>query len=270
MNREMKNIAIIFAGGIGQRMGSNIPKQFLEVYGKPILIHTLEKFQLHDEVDLIYVGCKEEYIPYFKELVEKYHIDKIPENGIIPGGSSGQDTIYRILKQARKYNQDDSIVLIHDGVRPIITDEVISRNIESVKQFGSAITCTPCFETPIVSYDGKRVAETPARSNVYTAQAPQSFFLGDILAVHEKVREYDPNYEGEGIVDSCTLVTTAGGEVNIIEGNRGNIKVTTPEDYIDLLARLSAEDQKKIFSLMTSSELEKEKMKNMQITKRYK
>lgn len=250
----MKNIAIIFAGGTGQRMGSEIPKQFLEVYGKPILIHTLEKFQLHEEIDLIYVGCKEEYIPYFKELVKKYHINKIPENGIISGGNSGQDTIYRLLKHARNNNDEDSIVLIHDGVRPIITEEVISKNIDSVKTYGTAITCTSCFETPVISYDGKTVSETPARNNVYTAQAPQSFHLGEILKIHDKVREYDPNYEGEGIVDSCTLARSVGVDVNIIEGNRGNIKVTTPGDYIDLLARLSAEDQKQIFSLVSNNE----------------
>ena len=90
---RVKNIAIIFAGGVGSRMGSEIPKQFLQVYGKEIIIHTLEKFQYNDNVDLIYVGCVEEYIHDFEQMVQKYHITKIPVDGIIPGGTSGQDTI---------------------------------------------------------------------------------------------------------------------------------------------------------------------------------
>ena len=244
----MKNIAIIFAGGTGQRMGSEVPKQFLNVYGKPIIIHTLEKFQYNDNIDLIYVACKEELIPYLLNLVEKYQISKIPKNGIVAGGATGQDSIYNALFAARKDNPGNSIVLIHDGVRPIITDEVINNNIESVCSNGSAITCTPCYETPVISFDGITVSELPARKHTYTAQAPQSFRLDDILNIHEKVRKENPSYDG--IVDSCTLMKKNGFEVSIVEGNRGNIKVTTPEDYIDLLARLSAEDQKQIFCLL--------------------
>lgn len=245
------NIAIIFAGGVGQRMGANIPKQFLNVYGKPIIIHTLEWFQFHPEIDKIYVACKEELIPLFNEMVEKYRIDKIPNGGIVAGGVTGQDSIYNALSAAYKENSEDSIVLIHDGVRPIINDDVISRNIQSVKEYGSAITCTPCFETPVISYDGVSVSELPRRKNVYTAQAPQSFRLGDVIKVHEKERKVNSSYTD--VVDTCTLMKKNGFDVHIIEGNRGNIKVTTPEDYIDLLARLSAEDQKQIFSMLEES-----------------
>ncbi len=244
------NIAIIFAGGVGKRMGSSVPKQFLNVYGKPIIIHTLEKFQYHPEIDKIYVACKEDLIPYLKELVEKYNITKIPKGGIVPGGATGQDSIYNGLCAARKENPEDSIVLIHDGVRPIITEEVISKDIASVKEFGSAITSTPAYETPIISYDGSSVAELPKRKNVYTAQAPQCFRLGDVLKVHEKVRKENPEYTD--IVDTCTLMRSNGFDVKLIEGNRGNIKVTTPEDYIDLLAKLSSEDYKQIFELYTN------------------
>ena len=250
------NIAIIFAGGVGQRMGSSIPKQFLNVYGKPIIIHTLEKFQYHDEIDKIYVACKKELIPHLEELVKKYNITKIPEGGIVPGGKTGQDSIYNGLYAASLENDGDSIVLIHDGVRPLINDELISRNIDSVKKYGSAITVTAAYETPVVSYDGKNVDELPLRKNVYTAQAPQSFRLKDILEMHEKVRKENPDYTD--IIDSCTLMEKNGFNVRLIEGVRGNIKVTTPEDYLDLLARLSAEDQKQIFELYTHKEKEEE------------
>ena len=246
------NIAIIFAG----RMGSNIPKQFLNVYGKPIIIHTLEKFQYHSEIDKIYVACKEELIPAFEEMVQKYNITKIPEGGIVAGGATGQDSIFNALSAAAKENDGDSIVLIHDGVRPLINEELISKNIASVKEFGSAITCTPAFETPVISYDGTNVDELPKRKFVYTAQAPQSFRLKDIYEMHKKVRKENPEYTD--IIDSCTLMEKNGYNVRLIEGIRGNIKVTTPEDYIDLLAKLSAEDQKQIFELYTSKKKQDE------------
>jgi len=248
----MKNIAIIFAGGVGQRMGADIPKQFLKVYDKEIIIHTIEKFQYTDQIDEIYVGCKEEYIPFLKELVKKYNITKIPEGGIIPGGVTGQDTIYNILKKAREHNDGDSIVLIHDGVRPLITDELIIENIENVKKFGTSITCCSCFETPIISVDGEKIDEVLKRDTVYMAKAPQCFHLDEILQAHEKVRNTELGYNNKKIVDSCSLYMYIGNQVHLTEGNRENIKVTTVEDYISLLATLSVEDQKQIFMLKES------------------
>ena len=246
---RVKNIAIIFAGGVGSRMGSEIPKQFLQVYGKEIIIHTLEKFQYNDNVDLIYVGCVEEYIHDFEQMVQKYHITKIPVDGIIPGGTSGQDTIYKVLKRAREDNPGDSICLIHDGVRPLITDDLINKCIKSVQEYGSAVTVTKAFETPIISEDGEKVKEVLPRKFVYTAQAPQSFRLDDILTAHEKIRATEEGYDNPRIVDSCSLMKECGNTVHIVEGNRGNIKVTTLDDYITLLGNLEIEDYYQVFKL---------------------
>ena len=246
---RVKNIAIIFAGGVGSRMGSEIPKQFLQVYGKEIIIHTLEKFQYNDNVDLIYVGCVEEYIHDFEQMVQKYHITKIPVDGIIPGGTSGQDTIYKVLKRAREDNPGDSICLIHDGVRPLITDDLINKCIKSVQEYGSAVTVTKAFETPIISENGMEVKEVLPRKFVYTAQAPQSFRLDDILAAHEKIRATEEGYDNPRIVDSCSLMKECGNTVHIVEGNRGNIKVTTLDDYITLLGNLEIEDYYQVFKL---------------------
>jgi len=244
-----KNIAIIFAGGMGSRMGGNIPKQFLKIYGKEIIIHTLEKFQYNDNIDLIYVGCIKEYIKDLEKLVKRYNITKIPIGGIIPGGISGQDTIYKVLKKAAEENFENSICLIHDGVRPLISDRVINDNIESVKKYGSAITSTKVFETPIISTDGTSINQVLERDNIYTAQAPQSFYLKDILKAHEIIRNKEMGYNNPKIVDSCSLMMECGYQVHLIEGNRGNIKVTTVEDYINLLANLSVKDQEQIFKL---------------------
>lgn len=222
------NIAIIFAGGSGARMKTHgLPKQFLKVEGKPIIIKTLENFEKNSNIDKIYIACKADWIDYLKEEIENYHIGKVMK--IVEGGETGQDSIYNALKAASEENPKDSIVLIHDGVRPFITQELIDQNIEDVKKYGSSITSTPCFETAIVSEDGENIQEVPDRNVMYTAQAPQCFYLGKIIEVHEKVRTTEERYNG--IVDSCNLMRKNGHEVHITIGNRNNIKVTTPTDY---------------------------------------
>lgn len=222
------NIAIIFAGGSGTRMKTHgLPKQFLKVEGKSIIIKTLENFEYNKEIDKIYIACKEDWIDYLKEELDNNNITKVAK--IVPGGESGQDSIYNALKAAGQENPANSIVLIHDGVRPFIGKELISRNIQDVKEYGSSITSTPCFETAIVSSDGQNVENVPNRNIMYTAQAPQCFYLGKILEVHEQVRARAEKYEG--IVDSCNLMRNNGYDVHITMGPRNNIKVTTPTDY---------------------------------------
>lgn len=240
----MKNIAVIFAGGSGARMGSGIPKQFLEVDNKPILIHTLELFDDHPEIDAICVACREDYIPQLQKLIKKFGLMKVEK--IVAGGATGQDSIYNGLMAAKSVDED-AIVLIHDGVRPCINAEVISLNIASVKENGNAITCTSMFETPVSSKNGKRIDATPPRSEFYTAQAPQSFYLNDILAVHDETRKVNPSYDG--IVDSCSLMRSADKEVFIVEGPRGNIKVTTPEDLYIFRAMREYKESVNIFGL---------------------
>ncbi|MFR3530186.1 MAG: 2-C-methyl-D-erythritol 4-phosphate cytidylyltransferase [Lachnospiraceae bacterium] len=239
------NIAIIFAGGSGKRMGAGMPKQFLEINGKPIIIHTLDNFQNSALIDKIYISCKKEYIERLKQMLDYYRITKAA--GVVEGGETGQDSIYHGLKCALSENPEDSIVLIHDGVRPLISEEVIAENIESVKTYGSAITCTPFYETPVISVSGQVVEDMPVRKYMYTAQAPQSFRLGEIVKAHEEVRKVNPGYQD--IADSCYLYRSLGKEVHIIEGNRGNIKVTTPEDFYLLRALLQYRENEQILGL---------------------
>lgn len=241
----MKNIVAVFAGGIGQRMNSSIPKQFLEIYGKPIIIHTLEKFQYNEFIDEIYVGCKVEYIDYFNELVKRYNLSKV--KSVIPGADSGLGTIYELLKKIKSVN-DEAVVLIHDGVRPSIDDEVISKNIESVLQYGNAITCVPSFETPVISSDGDYVEKYLDRKIVYTAKAPQSFKLTEIIAAYDAVRNHDGKFDGP-FVDSCSIALNSGMKLKIVLGNRDNIKVTTSNDYIEILGKMLADDYSKFFKL---------------------
>ena len=160
------NIAVIFAGGSGVRMGAGIPKQFLEINGKPIIVHTLELFENHNEIDKIYIVMLRDYIPYMNRLVKKFALGKVC--GIVEGGETGQDSIYNGLKKAQSENPDDSIVLIHDGVRPWVSYDTISRNIAGVKENGNAITCTSCYETILISENGKEVKDVPYRKNTFS------------------------------------------------------------------------------------------------------
>lgn len=239
------NIAIIFAGGAGVRMGAGIPKQFLEINGKPIIVHTLDLFENHPEIDKIYMSVLKDYIPYMKKLINKFNINKVA--GIVAGGETGQDSIYNALSLAAEENPGDSIVLIHDGVRPSVSYDTISRNIEGVKKNGNAVTCTPCFETILMSHNGDKVETVPYRKDTFAAQAPQSFRLEDILSAHEKVRKKESRYDN--LVDSCTLIKSIGREAYMVEGNRGNIKVTTPEDVYMYRALIQYRENEQAFGI---------------------
>lgn len=238
-----KNIAIIFAGGSGARMGSGIPKQFIEVNGKPIIIHTLDIFEDHPDIDEIYVACKEDCIEKLKKMVKKHMITKVMN--IVPGGNTGQDSIYNALSAARENNSEDSIVLIHDGVRPCITKELVDDVLICVKENGSAVTCSAMYETPVISQDGKTVDEVPPRAPFYTAQAPQCFYLGNVLEAHAIMRKSNPEYKG--VVDTCTMMKMLGKDVKLVVGPRGNIKVTTPEDLYTFRAMIEYKESEQIF-----------------------
>ncbi|DAA80901.1 MAG TPA: 2-C-methyl-D-erythritol 4-phosphate cytidylyltransferase [Cyanobacteria bacterium UBA10660] len=240
------NIAIIFAGGIGQRLNNgenSTPKQFLKINDKPIIIRTLELFQTHKDIDKIYISIHPDYYEYMQELVKYYYITKT--SGIVNGGKTGQESIYNALKLAQKENPQDSIVLIHDGVRPNITEEVITKNIECTKKNGNAITCTSCFETILISENGINPEHVPYRKDTYAAQAPQTFHLGEVIEAHEITRKTNPNYTD--IVDTCTLYKTLDKKTFMVKGNRGNIKITTIEDLYILRALIRYKEDLEAF-----------------------
>ena len=240
------NIAIIFAGGIGQRLKNeenSTPKQFLKINDKPIIIRTLELFQTHKDIDKIYISIHPDYYEYMQELVKYYYITKTA--GIVNGGKTGQESIYNALKLAQKENPQDSIVLIHDGVRPNITEEVITKNIECTKKNGNAITCTSCFETILISENGINPEHVPYRKDTYAAQAPQTFHLGEVIEAHEITRKTNPNYTD--IVDTCTLYKTLNKKTFMVKGNRGNIKITTIEDLYILRALIRYKEDLEAF-----------------------
>lgn len=237
------NNVLIFAGGSGSRMNSKSkPKQFLRLYGKEIIIHTLENFQYHHEIDNIVIACLEPWIPALKKLLDKYELDKV--KAVVPGGKTGQESIYNGLRAIHEFAPDDSIVLIHDGVRPLVNDELISACINSVKVHGSAITVTPAIET-IVTTDGNRIQTITDRSKCYHAKAPQCFYLGDILKAHEQAIK-DGKFN---MIDSASLMRYYGNELYTVLGTFDNIKITTPADFYTFRALYDVRENQQIFGI---------------------
>lgn len=236
------NIGVIFAGGVGRRMNNKgLPKQFLKIYNEPIIVHTLKIFQESNQIDAVVVSIVETYIDYMRQLVKEYNLTKVKL--IVSGGETGQLSIYNGLKAAQKIgNGENDIVLVHDGVRPLIDSDLLDRNINAVKQYGSAISCVPQKETTILSKDGKTIEMTTNRNETFIARAPQSFYLNELLELHEKILK-----EGEkNIIDSCSLMLRYGKKVHIVECDSSNIKITTPDDYYVVKAILEAKENMQI------------------------
>ena len=238
------NIAAIFAGGSGVRMHTKSrPKQLLELNGKPIIIYTLELFDNHPQVDAIVVACIDSWIPFLKKMIRKFEITKVIE--IVPGGETGQDSIYNALQAAeRAADGKDATVMIHDGVRPLITEQTITDNINTVEEFGSCITCVPATETFVVSQADDSL-EIPSRANSLIARAPQSFHLSDIMTAHRRAIS-----EGmHDFIDSCTMMSHYGYTLKTIIGPMENIKITTPTDFFIFRAMVEVHENQQIFGL---------------------
>ncbi len=237
------NASLIFAGGAGSRMNSRAkPKQFLQFFGKELIIHTLENFQEHPEIDSIVVVCKEDWISFLEKLLLKYGIDKA--KWIVPGGETGQASIFCGLLELEKHCPSDTVVLIHDGVRPFVDESLISECIKSVKEKGSAITVVPAIETIVTTDDGKITGITD-RSKCFHAKAPQCFFLGDIISSHRKAI----NDGNTNMIDSASLMMTYGHELFTVEGRFDNIKITTPADFYTFKALYEVRENQQIFGL---------------------
>lgn len=225
---KAKNIAVIFAGGVGTRMGyKSGPKQFMSAKQKPIIIYTLELFEKHEEIDCIYIATVSTYIDYMHKLVEEYNIKKVVK--VISGGNTAHQSIYNILSAAfHDGHHHDSIVLIHDGVRPIVSYQMITDSISHVKMTGNSIACTPAIETICKSKDGVLADEMLDRNEMYILQAPQSFKLGYIYELNKKASE--ENLTGD-FVDQASMAKFFGAELNLLPGIVENIKITTKPDY---------------------------------------
>lgn len=222
----MSHIALIIAGGSGNRMGQDIPKQFMHVDGCPIIIHTLKAFQDHPGIDGIAVVCLEGWETVLQSYANQFSVTKL--KWIFPGGKTGMESIHNGIYGLKDAGCDDEdLVLIHDAVRPLLPQDIISSNIAVCKKYGYAITGIKCREAILESEDGFTTTTSIPRDRLIRTQTPQTFRLGNIIMAHEEAKE-------KGIKDSvasCTLMAELGGrEMHIVPGSEKNIKVTTVED----------------------------------------
>lgn len=236
------NIAVVFAGGTGKRMHSGaIPKQFLELHGKPLIVYTLEKFQNHQDIDAIVVVCLKSWIGKLEKLVNTYDLNKV--RAVTPGGETPQESAFQGLLKVREFAKDDDIVLVHDGVRPLVDESTITKGIACTRKNGNAITVTPAIET--IFLDNTREGEVGQildRSQCLMARAPQCFLLGELYRAQKTSLE-----KGEKFIDSASLMKAYGHKLYTVEGVPENIKITTPIDFYMFSAIIDAKESSKVF-----------------------
>ena len=229
------NIGLIIAGGSGNRMGQDIPKQFMHLDGAPIIIMTMQAFERHPDIDAIAVVCLKGWETVLQSYANQYNIEKL--KWIFPGGNTGMESIHNGIYGLREAGCDDEdLVLIHDSVRPLLSQEIISSNIAICKAYGYAITGIQCREAILESEDGFTTTSSIPRDRLIRTQTPQTFRLKNIISAHEKAKQ-------KGItnsVASCTLIAELDEniEMHIVPGSEKNIKITTVEDLEILKALL--------------------------------
>ncbi len=229
------NIGLIIAGGVGSRMKAKVPKQFMRVDHKEVIFYTLDAFQRSRDIDAIVVVCLHGWEDFLKRGAEEYGITKMlsqPDFGIVTGGDSGMHSLRNGMLYLKEHYDEDSIIVIHDAVRPLISQDIISHNIASVKRHGTAITTVPTTEALL-----QVTAENPDNSNVVVdrniiarTQTPQSLRLEKFIWAHEEAVKRGI----EDTVATCTLLIELGESVHLVLGEGTNFKITTQED-IDLM-----------------------------------
>lgn len=231
-------VALIIAGGVGARMGQDIPKQFINVHDKPVIVYTLEAFQRHPDIDAIEVVCLDGWHEVLKAYARQFGISKL-EN-IVSGGKNGQESIRNgIFDINKRYNSDNDIVLIHDAIRPMVSDDVIDDNIRVCRKYGNAITVVPCTAAMLKTYDSLSTVEQVPRDNLKITQTPQAFYIKDIVEAHnEAIRKGITNS-----VASCTMYIELGRKLYMSRGSEKNLKLTTSEDIDIFKALLSAKKE---------------------------
>ena len=220
---------LVLAGGIGRRMGKEIPKQYLKIGGKSIIAHTIECFSKNENFDKVIVLTPADWIDYTKDIIES-DIDVTGDIVVIEGGELRNDTIMNGIKYIEEnYGLDDETLLItHDAVRPFVTKEIIDANIEALKNYSSCDTVVPSTDTIVRSEDGEYIVEVPNRAHLYQGQTPQSF----------RAKKFKELYTGlspeeQGILtDAIKVFVLAGEKVGLVDGDTTNIKITYPSDLL--------------------------------------
>lgn len=218
------NVALLTAAGKGKRMHMEIPKQFLHVNNKPIILYTMEAFQQHPQIDAMIVVTLEAWKDMIWAYAKQYKIDKLKWVGI--GGESGQDSIKRGLDVLKEECEPDTVIMIHDGNRPLVSKEIISDSFATYKSFGGAVAAMPCIEAIYKSYDGEQSNITLDRQEMFRTQTPHTFSLEKLLWAHKEAKEKNIT----NTTATCTLMTMLGETIYFSKGSEKNLKLTTKED----------------------------------------
>lgn len=222
--KEKKVIALLTAAGTGERMKQDIPKQFLHIDNKPLIIYTLEAFQNHPSVDAIIVVCLEGWHDILAAYAKQFNITKLKH--IVNGGKTGQESIYNGITELKKHYSGDSIVMVHDGNRGLVSNEVISDALYVYSKYGSAVATVPCTEAIYISKDGEKADKEIPRKELYRTQTPHVYSLKKILWAHDEAKKRNI----ENTTATCSLMHMLGEEVHFSKGSEKNMKITTIED----------------------------------------
>ena len=230
----MANICLIIAGGSGSRMHQDIPKQFLTVNERPVIVYTLEAFESHPQIDAIAVVCIQGWEQVLWAYAKQFNITKLQY--IIPGGVNGQESIRNGVFELEKHFNPEDFVLVHDAIRPLVSEEIITDCIQVANKYGNAVTVIPCAEAMLETEDGVVSTGSYPRDCLKRTQTPQAFRMKEICELHRRAIE-------KGITNSiatCTLMIELGEKVYFSKGSEKNLKLTTVEDIDIFKALLSS------------------------------
>ena len=220
----------ILSGGVGSRMNiADMPKQFLPLGDKPIIIHTLEKFMLCSKMDKIYIGVHPSWLLHMEDLIEKFIKVRKDDIIIVAGGGDRNTTIMNIIdKIEEEYGvSEDNYIITHDSVRPFVTSRILNENIEAVVKYDAVDTVVGAIDTIVMSEDGKIISDIPDRRKMYQGQTPQSFKIKLLKDLYNDLSED----EKEILTDACKICLVRNTNVHLVEGEISNMKITTVSDY---------------------------------------
>lgn len=235
------NIAVLLAGGVDPTFQMDIPKQFVNVYNKPIIVYTMQKFQNHPEIDAIMIACLKGWENMVQAYAKQFHIDKL--KWIITGGLTGQDTSKLAADELSKSCGDEDIVIIHDSIRPLVSDEIISDSIRVCKKKGMGISSVSSMDNVMLTNDGESGLQSISRYTFRRIQTPQTYQLGNLRKFHEEAMEQKVRNEN----DTNNMVSKLGVKVFLSKGSDLNIKINTVEDVemFKALYNMNAEGKQK-------------------------
>lgn len=227
------NIALLTAAGNGSRMHQDIPKQFIHVDNKPVIIYTMEAFQNHPSIDAIIVVTLDSWKEVLFSYAKQFNITKL--KWVVSGGENGQESIFNGLAELHKHISEDDVVMVHDGNRPLVSSEVISDSLAVYHSCGSAVAVVPCTEVVFESEDGVRSNKAKDRDKLFRTQTPHTYRFGELWSAHEQAAQKKIT----NTAASCVLMQLLGEETYFSKGSEENLKITTTDDLKIFKALLS-------------------------------